>query len=532
MKKKAATNKLIVLKVVICCGFFLYVFCPFLHMLLHIKAGDFQYVFSSASFSTALKNSVKIATITTIISVSLGLLLAYCMQRTKIRGKGVISVLLILPMLIPSISHSTALIVLFGTNGIITNTFKVGKTIYGMNGIILGSVLYSYPIAFLMFDDILKYQDGASYEAAEILGIKKFYRLFAITVPFLVKPLIAALFSVFTLVITDYGIPLMIGGKTTTLAVMMYQEVLGQLDFGRGSIIGILLLVPAVFSFIVTALLKNIEKQGYETKSFQIRRNLLRDGLAYAFVGIIICGVVALIGAFCVVAFTVKYPSNMTITWSNVRKMFTLRGGIYLRNSVIIALSVAFIGSFVAFVTAYLTVRVPSKISRLLHLLSITTLAIPGLVLGLSYAIAFSKNLMYGTIGILILVNIIHFFASPYQMMYNALNKLNCNLESVGKTLGISRMRMIIAVIVPQCKCTLLEMFYYFFVNSMMTISAVSFLANVSTKPISLMIGQFEAQMLYECAAVVSIFILISNLLMKIMVMCLTNIATKRNINK
>jgi iron(III) transport system permease protein len=187
----------------------------------------------------------------------------------------------------------------------------------------------------------------------------------------------------------------MIGGKTTTLAVMMYQEVLGQLDFGRGSIIGILLLVPAVFSFIVTALLKNIEKQGYETKSFQIRRNLLRDGLAYVLVGIIICGVVALIGAFCVVAFTVKYPSNMTITWSNVRKMFTLRGGIYLRNSVIIALSVAFIGSFVAFVTAYLTVRVPSKISRLLHLLSITTLAIPGLVLGLSYAIAFSKNLMY-----------------------------------------------------------------------------------------------------------------------------------------
>ena len=58
-------------------------------------------------------------------------------------------------------------------------------------------------------------------------------------------------------------------------------------------------------------------------------------------------------------------------------------------------------------------------------------------------------------------------------------------------------------------------MFSYFFVNCMMTISAVSFLANTSNKPVSLMINQFEAQMQLECAAVVSLMILLMNLLIK-----------------
>lgn len=96
--------------------------------------------------------------------------------------------------------------------------------------------------------------------------------------------------------------------------------------------------------------------------------------------------------------------------------------------------------------------------------------------------------------------------------MYNSLCKINENMESVASTLGIRKMYLIRDVFLPQSMSTLTEMFAYFFVNSMMTISAVSFLANTSTKPISLMINQFEAQMQLGNAAVVSMFILVINL--------------------
>lgn len=518
-------------KLLLCAVFVAFVFYPFAQMVSRITPDDWQNVFTSPTFVPAIFNSLKAALITTVISVSIGMTLAFCLQRTTIRLKGILSILLILPMLIPSISHGMGLIVLFGTNGILKSLLGLESTIYGFTGIVMGSVLYSYPVAFLMFNDVLKYQDSSPYEAAMVLGIPKIRRTTAITLPYLKRPLISAVFTVFTLVITDYGIPLMIGGKNTTLAVMMYQEVLGQLDFGKGSIIGLFLLIPAAITFIVNTILKSKGKLGYVTKPFDLKKNRLKDCLAYTFCFIILGFILLLFAAFSLIAFTKKYPSDLTFTFANVEKMFALRGGDFLTNSLIIAVFVSVIGIITAFTAAYLTSRMPSKLSSLLHLFSITSLAIPGLVLGLSYSITFGGSFLYGTMAILILANIMHFFASPYQMMYNCLNKMNENLENVGATLGINRLKMILDVIIPQCRATIFEMLSYFFINSMMTISAVSFLANVKTKPLSLLISQFEGQVLYECAAVVSIMILIVNILIKSIVYLINNRAAKRAIH-
>ena len=195
-----------------------------------------------------------------------------------------------------------------------------------------------------------------------------------------------------------------------------------------------------------------------------------------------------------------------------------MNAGQYLLNSVVIALAVSAIGVTLSFITAYFTARMKTASTRLLHLIAITSAAVPGIVLGLSYVIVFKGSAVYGTLAILIMVNIIHFIASPYIMMYNSFNKINGNLEAVGKTLGIGRLRLIKDVLLPQSLSTLFEMAGYFFVNSMITISAVSFLANTDTKPVALMINQFEAQSQLECAAMVSLAILLVNILFKAIV--------------
>jgi iron(III) transport system permease protein len=155
--------------------------------------------------------------------------------------------------------------------------------------------------------------------------------------------------------------------------------------------------------------------------------------------------------------------------------------------------------------------------------------AIPGVVLGLAYVLFFKESSLRGTLAILVIVNVVHFFASPYLMMYTSFSKLNENLESVASTLGIGRLRLLWSVLLPMCKRTVVEMFSYFFVNCMMTISAVSFLANVRNKPIALMINQFEAQAQMECAAVVSLAILVMNLIVKIVLEYLPEKKEKNN---
>ena len=99
--------------------------------------------------------------------------------------------------------------------------------------------------------------------------------------------------------------------------------------------------------------------------------------------------------------------------------------------------------------------------------------------------------------------------------LYDLICCINENLEDVGATMGISRWSIIKDVLLPQSTGTVLEMMSYFFVNCMMTISAVSFLANSGNKPLALMITQFEGQMQLECAAFVSLVILVVNVAMK-----------------
>ncbi len=215
----------------------------------------------------------------------------------------------------------------------------------------------------------------------------------------------------------------------------------------------------------------------------------------------------------------------MGFSLRNVTKTINMGARRYLLNSITVAIIVSFLGTAISWLTAYFTARTPGNSSRIIHLISITTLAIPGMVLGISYVLFFKGTFIYGGLAILILVNIIHFMASPYLMAYNSLGKLNVNLEDVGRTLGVGRFRIIRDVIIPQTKFTLLEMFSYFFVNSMITISAVSFLNTVRNRPVSLMITQFEAQLFLEGAAFVSVLILVSNLIVK----CSVHLITKLN---
>ena len=148
----------------------------------------------------------------------------------------------------------------------------------------------------------------------------------------------------------------------------------------------------------------------------------------------------------------------MTFSFSNAEQAIHMGAWRYLKNSLIIAVAVSFLGTALALFNAYMTARNRTKLSYVLHLMSITSLAIPGIVLGLSYVMFFKTTFIYGTFAMLFLVNSMHFFSSPYLMAYNTFGKINENLEDVGATMGISRRVIIWDVLLPQARGTILEM--------------------------------------------------------------------------
>lgn len=526
-KNSFDSNRTYIVKFLLSVFFVVMVICPLLKMLSYLFQTDIKSIINSQQFLTALTHSLISTLFSTIISVILAYLLALCVHRTQIKHKTIITVLITLPMLIPSVSHGMGLILLFGSNGIITNIFKLKSSIYGFSGIIAGSVLYSFPVAFLMIADILKYQDYTPYEACKVLNIRKLSKFRAVTFPYLRKPLISVFFATFTMIVTDYGVPLMIGGKYITLPVLMYQEVIGMLDFAKGATIGTFFLIPAVIAFILDIINKDKASSSFTKKSFPTTVTKPVLIISTVFCYLIILFVLLPILSFIILSIVKKYPINMTFTLDHIRKTLSTGGFSFLLNSLFIAVLTSIIGTVFAFGTAYFSARSKGQASKFLHMIAITTLAIPGLVLGLSYMLFFKGTFLYASFTILILVNSMHFFSSPYLMAYNSFTKININLESVAQTLGIGKFLLTKDVLIPQMKSTILEMFSYFFVNSMMTISAVSFLANAQNKPLSLMINLFQAQMVVEGAAFVSLMILIVNILMKLIIYLINKQYTK-----
>ena len=503
------------LKLLLCVFWLFAILLPLIQMLSNIASVDVAAMISTRKFSKALRQSLTAAFTATILSVSLAGLLSWCVARTNLKHKTIVNTLLTVPMLIPSISHGMGLIIILGANGWLSRLIGLNSGIYGFQGIVLGSVMYSFPVAYLMLYDVLRYEDGTPYEAAAVMGLKAKDRFFAITLPYLRKPLISVIFATFTMIITDYGVPLMVGGKYTTLPVMMYQDVIGMLDFGKGSVIGMILLAPALIACILDMANRDKGNAAFVGKPFEIKKNRSRDLVAGSICILVVILVFLPIGSFTVLSFVNNYPIDLSLSFSNAAQAVKMGAVRYLGNSLIIALVVSFLGTALALFNAYMTARNKTKLSYPLHLMSITSLAIPGLVLGLSYVMFFKGSIIYGTFAILFLVNSMHFFSSPYLMAYNTFGKINENLEDVGAAMGISRWAIIKDVLLPQARGTILEMMSYFFVNCMMTISAVSFLANVGDKPIALMITQFEGQMQLECAAFVSLIILLVNVAMK-----------------
>ncbi|MDN5401240.1 MAG: ABC transporter permease subunit, partial [Pseudomonas sp.] len=206
---------------------------------------------SSANFHWLLGNSLKVSLSVAAIVVPLAYLFAYALQRTLIPGKSIWRGLSLLPLMAPSMLPGIALVYLFGNQGLLRGLFS--ENIYGFWGIVLGEVIYTFPHALMILLSALSLADARLFDAASSMGASPARAFRSITWPATRQAVFAAFCLVFTLTITDFGVPVVVGGDYQVLALEAYKAVVGQQQFGRGALIGMVLLLPALFSFGVDA---------------------------------------------------------------------------------------------------------------------------------------------------------------------------------------------------------------------------------------------------------------------------------------
>ena len=155
----------------------------------------------------------------------------------------------------------------------------------------------------------------------------------------------------------------------------------------------------------------------------------------------------------------------------------------------------ALIGTAIIFFGAYLVEkgRGFGRLRGVIQFLCMIPLAVPGLVLGLSYIFFFNApnnplNFLYLTMAILVINTITHFYTVCHLTALTALKQLDAEFESVSASLKVPFYKTFMRVTVPVCLPAVIDIAIYLFVNAMTTVSAVVFLYSSETKLASISI--------------------------------------------
>ena len=211
---------------------------------------NFRAYFANPALATSIGNSLWIALLSTVICVLLAFVFAYGITRTCMPGRGLLRAIAQIPLLAPSLLPAISLVYLFGNQGL-AKGLLFGHSIYGPIGIVIGEVFWTFPHALIIITTALALADARLYEAAEALKAGPWRTFWTVTIPGARYGLISAVFVVFTLVITDFGVPKVIGGQFNMLATDIYKQVVGQQNFQMGAVVALILLLPALVAFFV-----------------------------------------------------------------------------------------------------------------------------------------------------------------------------------------------------------------------------------------------------------------------------------------
>lgn len=433
----------------------------------------------------SLFNSLWLSATSSTLCVALAYGYAYGVVRSCMPLAAWFRAIALVPLLAPSLLMAISLIYLFGAQGLL-KSWLLGGSAYGPFGIILGSVLWTFPHALMILCTTLASGDARLYEAAATLGAGRWRSFCQVTLPSSRYGLLIAWIVVFVLVVTDFGVPKVIGGNTPMLATDIYKQVIGQHNLSMGAVVAMLLLVPAGLAFAAERHLRARQAATMAVRATPLvpQPAALRDRALLLYCSLVAMGLLAVMGTAVLASLVTFWPYNLSLGFRHYQfDMMDGGGWASYGNSLAMAAATAVVGALLSFLSAYLVAKPTgwARARQWLHAVATLPMAVPGLALGLGYILFFNAasnplHFLYGSLGILVLCSVAHFFSVAHITQLTALQQLDAEYERVADSMGVPFWTVLWRVHLPVCLPAVMQVAGYFFVNAMTTVSAVVFL--------------------------------------------------------
>ena len=502
---------------------------------------NFAAFFCTPSLSQALQNSFSVSLAATAIAIPPAFAFAYALTRTRMPLKSLFRQVVMLPLYAPSMLIGISLVYLFGKKGVVTGGFfnvlpalAADIGLYGSTGIILAEAILVFPPAAMILTAALADGDARLYEAAESLGAGGPEIFWTVTIPGARHGLISAAFVCFTLAFTDFGSPKVVGGNYPVMATDIYKHVVGQQNFNMGATVSLVMTAPTIFAFLADSWVRRRHSAALGVRAVPLRpvRNRRRDWTCFAFCLLATGSIAAVFAAAGLASLVRSWPYTLQFGfWHYDFRNYGGGGYASFRNSLFLAACSTVFGTTLTFGSAYLIEKTRNlrTLRRIAFFLSMTPLALPGLVIGISYIFLFNTQAfraygleipnplfpLYGTMALLVVCNVVHFYTVGFLTATTALRQLDLEFEAAAESLSIPFYTSFSRVVLPVCLPAVLDIAGFYFVSSMTTVSAVIFLYTPDTTLASVAVVNMDDAGDTAAAAAMGMLIVLANIAVK-----------------
>ena len=439
-------------------------------------------------YKTAFFHSIESSFYSAVISTVMAFFLSYGIRSTGKWQKRIALILLSMSMVSPPFISSLSFITLYGRRGLITyRLLGLSFDPYHKWGVILMQSIHFACMNTLFFTNALEDFDGKLYDSGRDLGANAFFVLKDILLPFLSPAILASFFLSFLRGLSDFGTPIIIGGRYSTLATEIYLQIIGFSDFSKAAAMNILLLLPAFFSFLLYRMsMKRADDRNKEQKGktglrldsnhwmnlpiqFLLFFFLLFQALQYA--SIFLYG------------FLRFNKKQIFFTWENMGSLFQYNLST-MGLSLLLAFAASVVGSFFAFLLAYLMERKMKRGKKLLDFALSLPYLLPGTCFGLAYILAFNKAplKLTGTVWIMLFSLLFRQMPLGSRLASTALSQSPKNLELAARDLGAKPSLVFFQIILPGILPSFFSSVYLQFSQGLTTAGAIIFLISAKYK--------------------------------------------------
>ena len=453
-------------------AFLLFLVYPMMGLLkqsVYNSAGEFTtanferfFTYVNGYYIKPIWNSVKVTVSTTLISLLLGIPIAYFYSFYKIKGAKLLFVLSVLCSMSAPFIGAYSWILLLGRSGAIT-TFLEGAlgmsvgNIYGFKGILLVQSLKFFPLVFIYMNGAFKNIDNTLMEASANMGCTGVRRLFKIVLALSMPTILAAALMVFMQAFADFGTPMLMGEGYQTFPVMIYNAYLGEGGADRNFAAAL-----AVVAVLITAVVFIFQK--WATSRYKFSMNALHPvekkdckGLSgflmhaycYILVGLAFMPQLYIIYlSFCDYKGSIRQGTYGISNYTQAAKKLLGRS---IKNTAVMGILALVIIIVIAVLIAYLVVRRSSALNNTIDTLSMLPYIMPGAVIGLALLIAFGKKpfALTGTLAIMAISLVIRRLPYTIRSATATLMQISMSIEEAAISLGASKAKTFVKITVP-----------------------------------------------------------------------------------